>query len=62
MIFNIPQRGHLNCEELSKYGIMTEEFVIHSYSQMMSFEIIMPLELQSTLKALLRDALHCLGW
>ena len=33
-----------------------------SDSQMMSFEVIMPLKLQSTKKALLCAALHCLGW
>ena len=53
---------------------MTEELVIHEFrinkatgrrdsdSRMTSFEVIMPLKLQSTMKALLFDVLHCLGW
>ena len=53
---------------------MTEELVIRideaagrgdSDSRMTSFEVIMPLKLQSTMKALFRpleDALHCLCW
>ena len=54
------------------YGIMTEEIAIreisfridedagrgNSDSRMTSFEVIMPLRFQSTMK----DALHCLGW
>ena len=45
---------------MNLYGIMTEELVIHEIrideaedSQMTSFEVIMPLKLQSTMKALL---------
>ena len=57
-----------------KYGIMTKELVIReirideaaslsdSDSQMTCFEVSMPLKLQSTMKAILLDALHCLGW
>ena len=32
----------------------------NSDSRMTSFEVIMPLRLQSTMKALLQDVLHCL--
>ena len=56
------------------YGILTEELITceiridkvashgDSDSWMTSSEVIMQLKLQSTMKALLLDALHCLGW
>ena len=56
------------------YGIMTEAPIIReiridevagrgdSDSHMRSFKVIMPLKLQSPMKAVLKDALHCLGW
>ena len=54
------------------YGMMTKELVIHeirideaagrdnSDSRMTSFEVIMPLQLQSTERALVKYAVHCL--
>ena len=51
-------------EELVIHEIRIDENACRDYSnsRMMSFEVIMPLKLQSTIKALLKDALHCLGW
>ena len=56
------------------YGIMTKELFIReiridepadrgdSNSWLIRFKVIMPLNLHSTMKALLSDALHCLDW
>ena len=63
--------GFLNkCVLAFKYGIMTEELVIReieatgrgdSDSRMTSCEVIMPLTLQSTMKALMYGPLRCLA-
>ena len=57
-----------------QYGIMTEELFFHeisidkpegrrdSDSRMTSFDVIIPLKLQSIVKILLKETLHCLEW
>ena len=56
------------------YGIMTEELIFREFrideaagwgdsiSQIKSFEVIMPIQIQLTMKALLYDALFCISW
>ena len=65
IIFHYTDGKLCNSNMVNKYGIMTEELVIReiridkaaglcdSDPRMMSFEVIMPLKLQSTMKALL---------